>query len=108
MLILYSSFSPYFFFYTEINAAFKQTITGGTSTRFHYPIGCCLLKDGRLVVADTGTNTVKILLGEETQVTIGKKVSHFDVDVAKVFSTLLHYDKQKETALHSFFLLVNH
>ncbi|RUS80170.1 hypothetical protein EGW08_012059 [Elysia chlorotica] len=55
----------------EINAVFKEKITGD-SCAFKFPIGCCLLKDGRLVVADTGNHVVKILRRNKLLKTIGK------------------------------------
>ncbi|GFS15472.1 tripartite motif-containing protein 3-like [Elysia marginata] len=56
----------------EINAVCVNKITGGMSTYFNFPIGCCLMKNGRLVVADTGHHVVKILEENILQKTIGK------------------------------------
>ncbi|GFO07078.1 tripartite motif-containing protein 3-like [Plakobranchus ocellatus] len=56
----------------EVKAVFVENITGGTSTHFEFPIGCCLLRNGHLVVADTGTNTVKVMYGNDLKRTIGK------------------------------------
>lgn len=56
----------------EINAVFIKKITGRTNTCFEFPIGCCLLKNGCLVVADTGNHVVKILQDDYMQTIIGK------------------------------------